>query len=194
MKPRLFLDVDGVVLAHYSLPGQSPCFQMRPFLGSFVTWAHQYFDLYWLTCHGPDSTQQICLYNNLTQFQSLAEKQNHPQIPGVIYAPWQRAKNTTPNLDKIQGIIDHGGLTSDWLVIEDQYPCYDGYDLIHSQPQLKARWIIVPDQEEVDLFKTLTQVLTQYLKTNSLSLPWPQPPVDEIACRQGLVKFPRQEE
>lgn len=193
-KPRLFLDVDGVVLAHYGLPGQAPFFQMRPYVGSFITWASQHFDLYWLTAHGPDSTKKICHYNNVTQFDSLKDKSSAPSgIPGITYAHWRDYEKESENfqglnLDKVQGIIDHGGLNGEWIVIEDNLPCFQGYDLINSQPDLKKKWIIVPDQG-ADIFLDIQVMMERYLLTGELLPPFVQPLVDEISLNQGLKIF-----
>lgn len=193
-KPRLFLDVDGVVLAHYGLPGQAANFQMRPFVGSFIIWASKHFELFWLTAHGPDSTKKICHYNNVTQFDSLKDKESAPEsIPGITYASWRDYEKEQDefkgiNLDKVQGIIDYGGLEGEWIVIEDNLPCFQGYDLINSQPDLKKRWIIVPDTG-ANIFPEIQLMLEKYLLTGELKAPFPQPPVDKISQRQGLKTF-----
>lgn len=190
MKPRLFLDVDGVVLADYSLPGQRPCYQMRPYVGSFIAWASKHFELYWLTCHGPDSTEKICHYNNVLQFNSLSEKPANSKLSGITYAYWRSFEdNQKINLDKIDGIIKNGGLSGEWLVIEDNLPCYDGYHLINSQPDLKKRWITVPPQDHVDLFIQIQKMLEQYLIDKSINPPWNQIPVDESSKLTGEQIF-----
>lgn len=193
-KPRLFLDVDGVVLAYYGLPGAGKCYQMRPYIGSFISWASQHFDLYWLTAHSPDSTQKICHYNNVIQFSSLAEKTAAPAgIRGITYAPWRDYDKEQDdfkglNLDKVQGIIDHGGLSGEWIVIEDNLPCFQAYDLINSQPELKNRWVIVPDHG-ANIFLEIQLMLENYLQTGKIIPPFTQPAVDEISKSQGEKLF-----
>jgi hypothetical protein len=193
-KPKLFLDVDGVILAHYALPGQKPCFQMRPYVGSFISWASQHFDLFWLTCHGPDSTDLICKYNNVLQFNSLDDKNKAPEtVRGITYCHWrdyskEASDNTSLNLDKVQGIINVSSLSEDFLVIEDEYPCYDGYYLVHSQAKLKDKWIIVP-KEGANIFPELQLVLEKYLLDKKLKLPWMQPEVDASAQLTGNKIF-----
>lgn len=195
IKPRLFLDVDGVVLGYYNLPGLKPHFQIRPYVGGFIQWASQHFDLFWLTAHGPDSTEKICHYTNVIQFKNLAERNQSPaHIPGITYAHWRDYEKESDNfsginLDKLQGVKDYGGLNGEWLVIEDNLPCFQGYDLINAYSEIKEKWIIVPDHG-ANLFLDLQIILENYLKTGKIINPFPQPLVDEISQRQGLKTFP----
>lgn len=196
MKPRLFLDVDGVFLAHFGddkkgLPKQM---QLRPYAGSFLLWASKHFDLYWLTCHGPDSTKQISYFCSITQFDSLKDKlaTSNTNFPHITYASW--FPNIDPddpkalNYDKVKGVIDHGSLAGDWLVLEDGYPCYDGYDFINANINYKDRWIVCPADDNPDVLIKYKQMLDHYLKTGKLKYPWPQPEVDRVAALQWFNK------
>lgn len=46
-KPTLYIDVDGVLFGLY---GDPECFQLRPGVSSFLTWATKHFECKWLTC------------------------------------------------------------------------------------------------------------------------------------------------
>jgi hypothetical protein len=43
---KLFIDVDGVLFGYY---GQPEFFQLRPFVTSFLEWAQDTYDAWWLT-------------------------------------------------------------------------------------------------------------------------------------------------
>jgi hypothetical protein len=50
----LFIDIDGVLFGEYD-----DCYQLRPGVSSFFTWAHQYFRLEFLTCWSWSRVQDL---------------------------------------------------------------------------------------------------------------------------------------
>lgn len=186
MKPKLFIDVDGVVLASYGY-GNHTSYQIRPYVGSFLIWAYQHFDLYWLTCHGSDSTAQISQLCGI--LQAKMGEVIPSSIPHITYLPWrnydkEREDYTGINLDKLQAVLD---LSKDqpWLVIEDNYPCYEGYKAVMANLNWKQQWVIVPS-EGADVFIPLQKMLEDYLSSQKINPPWKQPPVDEAVLQEGL--------
>jgi len=55
-KPVLYIDVDGVLFAHY---GDPFAFQLRPGVGSFLTWAIRNFRCRFLTCWSEDQVWKL---------------------------------------------------------------------------------------------------------------------------------------
>lgn len=50
----LFIDIDGVLFGEYD-----DCYQLRPGVSSFLTWAHQYYRLEFLTCWSWSRVQDL---------------------------------------------------------------------------------------------------------------------------------------
>ncbi len=135
-KPRLFIDVDGVILARY---GKDGFFQMRPYVGDFLRFAVKNFHPFWLTCHGPLSTDSIASLNSMGGNQ-------------IGYAEWRHDA-----MDKVGGVIANGGLSGEWFTVEDEYPLREataflkGHGLLH-------RWIIVPRTGRDVLLQTMKEL------------------------------------
>ena len=89
MKPRLYIDVDGVILGLYGEPEE---FQMRPGVNSFLRWADQHFECIWLTAWGAraNALVRMCQFNR--EFTA---------------APWSQSK--TEGID----------FTGEWFWIDD---------------------------------------------------------------------------
>jgi len=141
-RPRLFLDVDGVFLAIYG-----GVFQLRPYAGTFLQWANEHFDMFWLTCHGPRSTNEIaflCSFGQITDPESYLAGDTISRVArrAIGYADWEPDGKRT-RLDKLQGVIDNGGLDGEWFVLEDEYPM-DGAVSFLREKDLLQRWVICP--------------------------------------------------
>ena len=54
IKPTLFHDIDGVLFGRYD--GQ---FQLRPGVKSWLTWAHEHFEVVWLTTWEPEKIKTL---------------------------------------------------------------------------------------------------------------------------------------
>lgn len=185
-KPNLFLDVDGVFLAKYGNPS---AYQLRPYAGSFLAWASKHFNCYWLTCHGKDSTAKICELSNIVQI-NFKDPLPPVGIPFISYLPWRDYNKesedyTGINLDKLQGVADVCGLKGDWIVIEDNYPCYDGYKAVMADSYLKERWVIV-DSEGENCFVELIAMLNEFLASGKINPSFVQPKVDALVVKEGL--------
>jgi hypothetical protein len=88
-KPRLYIDVDGVILGLYGEPEE---FQMRPAVNSFLRWADEHFECVWLTAWGAraNALVRMCQFNR--------------EFPAAV---WHRSK--TEGID----------FTGEWFWIDD---------------------------------------------------------------------------
>ncbi len=184
-RPRLFLDIDGVFLAFY---GNS--FQMRPYAGTFLRDMGKHFDLYWLTCHGPKSTKEISHLCNMWQFDperdgdlilgginsdgtpmkhEVREENRNTCIKYAHWRNWDKPKEE--NLDKLQGVIDNGGLEGEWFVLEDGWPCAAGAKMLIDNPELGKRWIRCP-QGGSDVLIEANRMFTKWVQTGKIESPW----------------------
>ncbi len=147
-KPRLFIDVDGVILARY---GPSGRFQMRPHAGDLLALAVRHFRCFWLTCHDRENTAAIERFACVRGMLGFA---NFPIGRG---------------LDKVQGVADNGGLRGEWYVIEDERPLAQGWDHLVAKG-LSWRWLICP-QNGRDALLHAQRMLASYLQTRVMAPP-----------------------
>ena len=132
-RPKLFIDVDGVILANYGNH-----FQMRPYVGTFLKRALEIFDCYWLTCHRRESVDAICRLNSIC-------------ANDIQYADWNGGR-----YDKVDGVLNTirpnksfplspqiVSRKEEWYVIEDEYPLDEGKRFLE-ETKIIDRWIIIP--------------------------------------------------
>ena len=80
--PILFHDIDGVLFGDYA--GE---FQLRPGVKSWLTWAHEHFEVIWLTSWESDKIKTLLSVLYCEQFRS------NPEIPPFRHANWTNCEN-----------------------------------------------------------------------------------------------------
>ena len=58
MKPTLYHGIDGVLFGHY---GPNKAYQLRPGVGDWLRWAHQHFNVVWLTTWKEPEIRQLLM-------------------------------------------------------------------------------------------------------------------------------------
>ena len=103
-KPRLYLDIDGVIYGWYG--GQ---WQVRPYTSTLISWATKHFDVKWLSFNGRNEMIGNVLYVDIPKTDMSHDDQD-PQSD--LKSKWE----------KVRGITNDGGLDGEWLIIEDSPP------------------------------------------------------------------------
>ena len=170
-RPSLFLDVDGVFLAHYA-----DRYQMRPYAGSFLHAAAEVFNLYWLTCVDSERTAALASLCGIHQLEAGQRRAHLREGAHCIeYAHWRDDRDsplggTSMGLDKLRGVARYAGISSDWWVLEDEFPGDEGRRLLHKHPELLRRWVICPRQGD-KILRDATGMVEQYTTAKGLVSP-----------------------
>jgi hypothetical protein len=80
--PILFHDIDGVLFGDYA--GE---FQLRPGVNSWLAWAHENFELIWLTSWESEKIKTLLRVLYCEKFRS------HPEMPPFRHANWTNCEN-----------------------------------------------------------------------------------------------------
>lgn len=80
--PILFHNIDGVLFGDYA--GE---FQLRPGVKSWLAWAHEHFELIWLTSWESDKIKALLSVLYCERFR------NSPEIPPFRHANWTNCEN-----------------------------------------------------------------------------------------------------
>lgn len=147
-KPRLFIDIDGVIYAHYA--GQ---WQIRPYVVTLTRWAVDHFDIWWASWNSNKANVISALYL-------------HGTI-GVIAKDWDQ--NTTVPRGKLCWIEAHGGFDKPWLLIEDTPPCDEERKFLLGKGLLQ-NWIVVPDTGS-DILLEVKCILERWVKDGRVLVP-----------------------
>ena len=150
-KPRLYLDIDGVIYGWYG--GQ---WQIRPYTATLIHWAQKYFDVKWLSFNGNHEKIGKVLYSEIPKTDMSLDKSD-PQSDLKIR--WE----------KVRGISNDGGLDGEWLIIEDTPPTQEGYEELKKHNSLH-KWVLVPETGS-DVLLELKLVLEEWLDSHILKLP-----------------------
>jgi hypothetical protein len=103
--PILFHDIDGVLFGEYA--GE---FQLRPGVKSWLTWAHEHFEVIWLTSWESDKIKTLLSVLYCEKFRSL------PDIPPFRHANWTNCENKVIWLQQaVQKLKDR-----EWFWIDDE--------------------------------------------------------------------------
>ena len=103
--PILFHDIDGVLFGDYA--GE---FQLRPGVKSWLEWAHQHFEVIWLTSWESDKIKTLLNVLYCEKFRSL------PDIPPFHHANWTNCENKVVWLQQAaQKLNDR-----EWFWIDDE--------------------------------------------------------------------------
>ena len=150
-KPRLYLDIDGVIYGWYG--GQ---WQVRPYTASLIHWANKHFDVKWLSFNGRDEMLGKVLYSEIPKTNmSHSDDEEESNLKG----PWE----------KLRGIERDGGIEGDWLIIEDTPPTLEAYEILKEKDSLH-KWILVPETG-ADVLLEVMIVLEQWLEKGKLRIP-----------------------
>ena len=103
--PILFHDIDGVLFGDYA--GE---FQLRPGVKSWLTWAHEHFEVIWLTSWDSDKIKTLLHVLYCERFRS------HPDIPPFRQANCMNSENKVVWLE--QGVHKLHG--REWFWIDDE--------------------------------------------------------------------------
>lgn len=151
-KPRLFVDIDGVIYAHYA--GE---WQIRPYTVTLLQWASEHFDIFYLS------------YNP-----------RRDKVREILYLPGSVAEfGPHHGYGKLGGIIHNGGLDDPWIHIDDEYPNEMALDLLINR-NMAQRWLVVPDTGSDVLLDTKI-ALESWLKTGTVRVPvdWTRPVMEK---------------
>ena len=110
MKPTLFHDIDGVLFGHY---GPNVAFQLRPGVGDWLLWAHQHFDVVWLTAWNEPEIRQLLtmLWPRTSTYTKLLPPTD------VRVADWKGyASKEAWLLARVEGKV------AEWYWIDDMIP------------------------------------------------------------------------
>jgi hypothetical protein len=103
--PILFHDIDGVLFGEYA--GE---FQLRPGVKTWLTWAHEHFEVIWLTSWESDKIKTLLSLLYCEKFRSL------PDIPPFRHANWTNCENKVVWLQQaVQKLKDR-----EWFWIDDE--------------------------------------------------------------------------
>jgi hypothetical protein len=103
--PILFHDIDGVLFGDYA--GE---FQLRPGVKSWLAWAHEHFEVIWLTSWESDKIKTLLSVLYCERFRS------HPDIPPFRHANWTNCENKVIWLQQaMQKLKDR-----EWFWIDDE--------------------------------------------------------------------------
>lgn len=106
MKPILFHDIDGVLFGEYA-----GCFQLRPGVKSWMTWAHEHFNVVWFTAWAEEKVKGFChvlylreLPFKFADWQSFAEKELwlSSKLPTLSQTEWFWIDDNIPEVEKLQ--------------------------------------------------------------------------------------------
>jgi len=151
-KPRLYLDIDGVVYGWYG--GQ---WQMRPYVVTLVAWATQHFDVKWLSFNSRREQIASILYAELPQGDM-----SHSDDP--------EESERKGRWEKLRAIEREGdGIEGDWLIIEDTPPTLDAFKVLKERNSLH-KWVLVPETG-ADVLLDVKIILEQWLVDRKMRIP-----------------------
>lgn len=162
-KPRLFIDIDGVIYGHYG-----DQWQIRPYVVTLTRWAKEYFDIFWVSfnSHKKEVVETTYAGGNviLHYFDYTTDEKGFKQVVPPTWHP--KALQS----EKLVAIQKYGGLDDEWLMIEDTPPTDIQREILKEKNMLH-RWIVVPDTG-ADVLLDLKYVLENYVKTKKLEVPF----------------------
>lgn len=145
-KPRLYLDIDGVIYGWYG--GE---WQVRPYTATLIQWAKKHFDVKWLSFNcREEMIAKVCYVDPLPRTN---------MDPEIGICSWE----------KLRGIEADGGLDDDWFIIEDTPPTLEAWEVLNERKMLH-KWILVPETGS-DVLLEVKLILENWLNTRKLHLP-----------------------
>jgi hypothetical protein len=163
MKGRLYLDIDGVLYAHYG--GE---WQLRPYIKTLVNWAKKHFDIYWVSYNSrKDMVVMIAagegeVIHNWWPTETDEKGFKVNKDPG-----WHPLAGRA---EKLQAIYTTGGLDDQWFMIEDTPPTKEQAEILQDKNMLD-RWVVVPDTGS-DVLLDVKIALEGWLTKGKLIVPY----------------------
>lgn len=144
MKPRLYVDIDGVIIGHYG-----GAWQIRPYVRTLLGWAEEHFRISWLSYSGYREIVPRALYSKYRQ------------------ATWPES-GEIGTLGKLQSIV-HEDDGTDWIMLEDEPPTIPAREYLKER-EWSDRWIVVPESG-CDVLLELRFTLEEWLKSRRMIVP-----------------------
>lgn len=108
-KPILFHDIDGVLFGEYD-----GAFQLRPGVKTWLTWAHEHFEIVWLTSWAPEKIKTLLSVLYCEKFIKHLPVQPFQSANWINYA--NKAVWLSQAVPKLQG--------RSWYWIDDEVETY----------------------------------------------------------------------
>lgn len=163
MKPRLYLDIDGVLYANYG--GE---WQLRPYIKTLVNWARDHFDIFWVSYNSRKDT--------VVDIAAGIGEVVHDYWPFHLDERGFKI-NDAPDWHplacssgKLQAIHHTGGLDDRWFLVEDTPPEGDQVKILEEK-KMMDRWIVVPDTG-ADVLLDLKIALEGWVTKGTLLVPF----------------------
>jgi hypothetical protein len=145
-KPRLYLDIDGVIYGWYG--GQ---WQVRPYTATLIMWAKEHFDVKWLSFNmREEMIAKVCYVDPIPRTDM------NPSLGNITW-------------EKLRGIEADGGLDGDWFIIEDTPPTAEAWEVLNEKGMLH-KWILVPETG-ADVLLEVKIILEGWLAERKLRIP-----------------------
>jgi len=153
--PILFHDIDGVLFGDYA--GE---FQLRPGVKTWLAWAHEHFELVWLTSWESEKIKTLLKVLYCERFREAAE------APAFHHANWTKLENKVVWVQ--QAVQKLNG--REWFWIDD--------DIGKFEPEIEAAGIpfdrcIQANPEGQDELVAIQSALARRLKTCGESMDSP---------------------
>jgi len=113
-KPILFHDIDGVLLGDFENE-----YQLRPHVDVWLRWAHEHFDVIWLTAWGREKVHQL-----------LVDQLHLEQYTPIKYAEWTNYASKGVWLEEAKPRLR--GRTLIW--IDDNPEDLEGVEVVRVEP------------------------------------------------------------
>jgi hypothetical protein len=145
-KPILYHDIDGVLFGEYA--GE---FQLRPGTKTWIKWAHEQFDIVFLTMWRHEEIDTLLSVLMVEKFMKSL------QAPGFHSANWKKYEN------KELWVADAVAKTGmrDWLWIDDEVPTVDRLQHLGLDPNRCLKVNPKGDNELEILKEKLVQLLSR---------------------------------
>jgi hypothetical protein len=165
MRPRLYIDIDGVLYAHYG--GE---WQLRPYIVTFTRWAKKHFDIYWVSynSHAHEVVASSYAAGEVVGINTWTEYTTDDKGFKIPVEPTWHPKAL--HSGKLKPIHNTGGLQGEWFLIENTPPNVEQTEILDSLGQFN-RWIVVPDTGS-DVLLDLKVVFEEYIATGKLNVPY----------------------